>query len=460
MSAFVRRICFFILFIFSLSLAFSAENMAYISPYEQNFAQYSLSSLAEVSLITFDSSTPFYRTFGHSSIRVSDPVKNIDKLFTFGAIEDIDSPPVLFSLLYFKPLAKAGAARFNDVIAYDLKNQNRLVIEQQLNISREDKEKIYSYLLWKTQESNRTDNYELTKNNCATQCRDVIKLAWPTGLPENAFLYRDSSPLTYRSLIKSKLNPWSSLASDFVLGSVADRKSELYDMTFMPDILRGVVSIAKIKNQKGETVSLIKSTSIISNPTQTQAKNSISQNKEAPELFFFLLAAFAMSATILQPSLYLLSHKTEKTLTTYRIASSLMQAFDILFFFITGALGTFILFLNFFGKNAITAGNINFLWLLPTNIIFAFSCYKEKNSPIISGYFLSLVYLSLFVLIFRERLFQYINPTFTPIMLITIFRAFYQAVSRPLKAMLPVNVSNRSKSAQSRQYTKGQQFQH
>ena len=457
MIAFVRRICFFILFIFSLSLVFSAENMAYVSPYEQNFAQYSLSSLAEVSLITFDSSTPFYRTFGHSSIRVSDPVKNIDKLFTFAAIEDIDSPPVLFSLLYSKPLAKAGAARFNDVIAYDLKNQNRLVIEQQLNISREDKEKIYSYLLWKTQESNRSDNYELTKNNCATQCRDVIKLALATGLPENAFLYRDSSPLTYRFLIKSKLSPWASFAADFVLGSVADRKSELYDMTFMPDILRSVVSISKIKNQKGETVSLIKNTSIISTPTQ--AKNSISQNKDAPELFFFLFAAFAMCATILQPSLYLLSHKNEKTLMAYRIASSLMQAFDILFFFITGSLGLFILFLNFFGKNAITAGNINFLWLLPTNIIFAFSCYKEKNSPIISGYFLSLVYLSLFILIFREKLFQYINPAFTPIILITIFRAFYQAVSRPLKAMLPMNVSNRNKSAQNRQYTKGLQFQ-
>ena len=456
MESCLKRIFTFALcFSFFLLPLFSAENTAYLSPYPQNFTQHTLSALAEISLITFDSGDSLFRAFGHSSIRVSDPVKNIDKLFTFGAIENIDSPSEQLSLLYKRKKCKAGAARFLDVLKYDNEKQNRLVIEQKLNISREDKEKIYSYLLWKTQELNVIDDYDLTKNNCATTSRDVIKLAWSTALSENRFLYDSAAPLSYRSLIVSKLSsrPWAALAADFFLGSAADRHATIYDITFMPDILRSVVSVAKIKSN-GETLPLIKSTSVIYTPIEKKSK--LSASPRTPELVFMLLAALAMCMTLLQPSLYLLSLKNEKAITAQRIAKSLMQSFDILFFFLTGLLGLFCLLLSIFGKSKITAGNINFIWLLPTNIIFAFSCYKEKNRAIISGYFLALAYLSLFTFIFREKFIQHINPAFSSIMLITISRSLFQALSRPLKAMLQATALSRNTSAQNRLYTTGQ----
>ena len=423
--------------------AFAAENMAYISPYPQNFTAHTLSSLAEISLITFDAGSSLYRAFGHSSIRVSDPVKNIDKLFTFGAIENIDSPSVLLSLLYSRIETKAGAARFYDVLQYDIETQNRLIIEQKLNFSHEDKEKIYSYLLWKTQEVNKADKYDITKNNCATLSRDVIRLAWPTSLSENSFLYKPASPLSYRSLIVPKLTdrPWTALVADFFLGSVADRKAELYDMTFLPDVLRSVLSIAHTKSGD-ETLPLVKSTTILFAPNARNQKRSIEIHfaPKTPELILILLAAAAMIATVLQPIFFLLSRKHEKAIAASRIIANMMQSFDILFFFITGIFGLLALLLSFGGRSAITAGNINFLWVLPTNIIFAFTCYKEKSSPLISGYFLALVYLNIFVLIFQNRFIQHFNIAFTPVLLITICRAFFQAVNRPLKEMLQANV--------------------
>ena len=222
----------------------------------------------------------------------------------------------------------------------------------------------------------------------------------------------------------------------------------------MPDILRSVVSVAKIKSN-GETLPLIKSTSVIYTPIEKKSK--LSTSPRTPELVFMLLAAFAMCMTLLQPSLYLLSLKNEKAITAQRIAKSLMQSFDILFFFLTGLLGLLCLLLSIFGKSKITAGNLNFMWLLPTNIIFAFSCYKEKNRAIISGYFLALAYLSLFTFIFREKFIQHINPAFSSIMLITISRSLFQALSRPLKAMLQATALSRNTSAQNRLYTTGQQ---
>ena len=109
---------------------YAAENTAYISPYPQDVTRRALSSLAEISVITFNPGKAVYQTFGHSAIRVSDPVKNIDKLFTFGAIPNIDNPEVLLSALLSKSECIAGAARLADVLSFDQKVQNRLCIDE------------------------------------------------------------------------------------------------------------------------------------------------------------------------------------------------------------------------------------------------------------------------------------------------------------------------------------------
>ena len=420
---------------------YAAENTAYISPYPQDVTRRALSSLAEISVITFNPGKAVYQTFGHSAIRVSDPVKNIDKLFTFGAIPNIDNPEVLLSALLSKAECIAGAARFGDVLSFDQKVQNRLCIEQKLNVTHEEKEKIYSYLLWKTEEANRAEKYDPVKNNCATAVLEVLKLVWATGIADNHFLRKSASPLSYRSLITAHLseNPWANTAAKLFLGCAADRDAELLDMAFMPDVLRSIIAVSKTK-ANGEIVPLVKSTARIADEVPESAKKRgetiVRFSPNAPAYFFQAIGICTVVCTVLEIALFVIAQKKQSIIQAAKIVSSSMAAFDILYFFVSGFVGFLVLVFSLSAPSGIVGGNLNFLWLLPTNAVASVFCVREKPSRVLSGYFLAAAYLCVFVLIFREKFPQTIDGVFVPLMIATAVRAVFQALNRPLKAML------------------------
>ena len=443
---FLKKTLFASLFFLSALFVFASENMAYVSPYPQDVTKRSLSSLAEISVITFDSGKEIYRRFGHSAIRVSDPVKNIDKLFSFGVIKNIDSPAVFFRSLFAHPESIAGAVRFPDAMEYDRQTQNRDCIEQKLNISHEDKEKIYSYLLWKTEEQNRLEKYDTTKNNCATGVRDVLKLVWAIGIAENHFLRTSAAPLTSRKQILSRLekNEWEKLSAALLIGTAGDRAVDILDMTFFPEVLRVVLSVSKTKNASA-IVPFVKSTEVIAESSSEIIKAESAKKKctlpflpVSPKTIFFFAFVSVSFFTALQVAFLFVAKKIRQRhlFELTRVIDNLMFSFDILFFFLTGLIGAFILVLTIKERSGIFGGNLNFLWLLPTNIIAAFFCTTEKRSKIITAYFLSCAYISVFVLVFREKLPQTIDSAFSPIIATTIVRSAFLALSREVKAML------------------------
>ena len=335
----------------------------------------------------------------------------------------------------------AGAARFSDAMAYDAETQNRAVIEQKLNLTHEDKQKIYSYLLWKTEESKRSDKYDPVQNNCATAVRDVLKLVWTAGIAENHFLRESSEPLTPRALILAKLseNPWAKITASLFAGCSADRAYTLQELAFMPDVLRSVLAVSKTK-ANGDVVPLVKSTTVIAEGSARKAKKAWDFAFIEPSAVFLLIGIFAAVFTAIEIFLILICEKSgkRKFFSLSKAFSSTMQALDILLFLFTGLLGTAIFFAALFSKSQAFLGNINFLWLLPANTIASVFCAREKSSRILSAYFLSCAYLCVFVLIFREKLPQEIDGAFSPLIFAIAVRAAFQAVSRPMKAMLQV----------------------
>ena len=158
----------------------------------------------------------------------------------------------------------------------------------------------------------------------------------------------------------------------------------------------------------------------------------------SPKTIFFFAFVSVSFFTALQVAFLFVAKKIRQRhlFELTRVIDNLMFSFDILFFFLTGLIGAFILVLTIKERSGIFGGNLNFLWLLPTNIIAAFFCTTEKRSKIITAYFLSCAYISVFVLVFREKLPQTIDSAFSPIIATTIVRSAYLALSREVKAML------------------------
>ena len=106
-----------------------------------------------ISLLTCTPGTELYSTFGHSAFRVVDSNNNTDLVFNYGTFDDSDP---YFYLKFTRGLMMYALSvyPYRD-FQWEYKAQNRSVIEQELQLSCEDKEKLQQQLMVNAQEENR-----------------------------------------------------------------------------------------------------------------------------------------------------------------------------------------------------------------------------------------------------------------------------------------------------------------
>ncbi|MEQ8575940.1 MAG: DUF4105 domain-containing protein, partial [Fulvivirga sp.] len=132
-----------------------------------------LSEKAEINILTCG---PFqgelYSAFGHSAIRVYDPVNGLDLLYNYGVF-DFDQPNFYLNFargnLNYK-LAVMDYTRFRDYYIY----YNRYIHEQVLNLNIEQKQKLFDFLQWNMKPENQYYLYDYFYDNCATRVRDAL----------------------------------------------------------------------------------------------------------------------------------------------------------------------------------------------------------------------------------------------------------------------------------------------
>ena len=102
-----------------------------------------------ISLLTCSPGAELYSTFGHTAIRVEDSLNNRDLIFNYGTFEfgpDFYSKFVRGKLLYY--LSVEDYPNF----IYQYQMESRSIIEQQLNLSCPEKQKLFQALLVNAQE--------------------------------------------------------------------------------------------------------------------------------------------------------------------------------------------------------------------------------------------------------------------------------------------------------------------
>lgn len=193
-----------------------------------------LSDKAEISLLTCGTGEELYSLYGHTALRINDPINQIDVVYNYGAF-DFSTPNfygkfVKGDLEYFVTTSSFG--EFNYSYVYD----NRDIFEQKLNLSREQKQTIFSELNDVLASEKRFYTYKFIDRNCTTMVRDVINkvLAEPisTKVPD--------TQKNYRQILYDYQTDkfYENLGINLIFGAKTDRQS---DQLFLPiELLQGI----------------------------------------------------------------------------------------------------------------------------------------------------------------------------------------------------------------------------
>ncbi len=156
-----------------------------------------LSSKAEISLITCGPyQGELYSAFGHSAIRILDPEFNIDYAFNYGVF-DFDQPNFYLNFARGRNDYLLAVYNFSDFKGPYLRD-NRYIHEQILQLTQDQKQKIFDFLIWNAQSENRTYRYDYFYNNCSSKVRDVFAAAKVPPPPQVKYHHQPQNNLIRR----------------------------------------------------------------------------------------------------------------------------------------------------------------------------------------------------------------------------------------------------------------------
>ena len=326
-----------------------------------------LSEQAEISVLTIAPGNSLNDAFGHNAFRIKDSTINLDVTYDYGRF-DFEAPNFYLNFARGKLNYSIGSINFYDFLRFYI-SQNRSVKEQVLNLSQNEKQSLYNYLLQNNKPENRNYLYEFFFDNCATKIKDVVNIALDNGV--NYTTPKDFKQETFRTLIHDNLNrnSWGSLGIDVALGSVIDRKATPEEHMFLPENIHRFFEVANIKKD----LPLIKESKILYKQKETVKSNSF---LTSPLFVFGIISVLILYITFKDYK----NHKQTKWL-------------DVALFSITGIIGVFILLLWFATDHIGTHQNYNLLWAFAPNILFIGQFFKEKASNWFIRYFKFLVIL-------------------------------------------------------------------
>lgn len=314
--------------------------------------QLQLSPDAKVSVLTFGPGESLNDAFGHNGFRIKDDNLGIDVVYGYGEY-DFDAPNFYLKFVQGQLNYLISRHHFKNIY-YGYSNANRTIKEQVLNLTVEEKQKLFSYLENNYKPENRRYLYDFFYDNCATRIRDVAQVATTSEIefktPENFELK------TFRSLIHDHvgLNTWGSFGIDIALGSVIDRKASVSEHMFLPYYIHTFFETATLNDSK----SLVESSS------------TLYEKKENNSALGFVFSPLVIVGLIGLAILFL-TYKDYKNNTR-------SKWLDLVLFGFTGLVGLLILFLWFATDHSATANNYNLLWAFPLNLLVMLQLLKPQ----------------------------------------------------------------------------------
>lgn len=295
-----------------------------------------LSKDAKISILTCGLGNETYSYFGHTGIRVLDPVNNFDVVYNYGTF-DFRTPNFVLKF------AKGDLQYFATVHSYaDFFNEytyeKRSIYEQELLISQDLKQKLFNQLNAVLDSEERYYTYKFIDKNCTSMVIDVVNKT----LGGNIIAKTEDTDKTYRSILFPYFDGhfYDQLGTSIIFGTKVDQMGTRIFLPF------------ELKNSLDKTT-------FQSKPLAAKSKTLLEFTKETPKswwnniytyLFILLFVIFARNKTV-----------------------------DKIYFLILSLIGIFFVIMGFYSFHQELAMNYNVLLFSPLLLILVlFSIFKNK----------------------------------------------------------------------------------
>ena len=300
-----------------------------------------LSDSARVSVFTIYPGEAVHSLWGHSALRIWDPVTGIDIAYNYGTF-DFGNPlsfiaRFAYGKLDYRLALENSAAR----VEYSWFSQRRGVVEQQLNLTPSERQALYQYLSINALPENSTYRYDFLYDNCATRIRDALEYALQTPLADSI-----STGVTFRSLVRPYVHarPDLDMAINLAMGLPVDRYASQRDLAFLPIELQALLQNAQTAT--GAPLVLASDT-LYGNPVTPQTRRSMSLPTGIAWLIFVVACGYFLR-DLREPR---------------------QRKFDVVFLSAVTLIGLFVTFFWLVSLHAITRPNLHIMWAWPLHII-------------------------------------------------------------------------------------------
>lgn len=367
-----------------------------------NAQPFPISDSVEVSLITCSPGKEVYARFGHTAIRVNDPINDIDIVFNYG-IFDFNSDN--FYLKFIK-----GETDYK-LAVYDFKyflpeyiERNSWVWEQVLDLSIAEKKSLVNLLIENYQPENRTYRYNFVFDNCATRPRDKII----ESISGRVIYNHPDSEKTFRDWVEVYVgsNTWLKFGIDMIFGDDADIIATKDQSMFLPDVLMEEFQMATIVSlhENNETHPLISKYNVLVEKEPEDVKQLFILFRPLPVTIFMLVLGL------------LFMYKNRKYHYFYKIM-------DTILFVAIGLIGCIAVYLSFFSLHPLVRHNIDILWLNPLFLIAGITqWFKRLRLPTLFIFALLNILILIVLLLYAFNV-HYFNIAFIPLIVLLYIRS-------------------------------------
>lgn len=352
-----------------------------------------------ISLLTCAAGEEIYSHFGHTAIRYEVPSRDIDIVFNYGLFS-FNTPNFIFRFVKGETDYMLGVVdykRFEAEYSYE----NRAVWQQTLNLTTEEKEKLFQLLQVNCLPENRVYRYNFFFDNCATRPRDKIEESINGTTIYQAIDNRQS----FRDIIyqSTKGYEWDRFGMDFCLGVEADRPITYREEMFVPFYLMDAFANAKIVDTDNKERPLVSST-----------KEIISEQDFEKEKGFWLTPMrFALLLFILIVSATIYGIRKKRSL----------WGIDLILFAAAGLSGCVIAFLSCFSEHPAVSPNYLIFVFHPLHLLLLpLFLHKEAKGKQSYYHLINTIVLTLFILIWPVNP-QHFNLAVLPLALCLLIRS-------------------------------------
>ncbi|PRX54140.1 DUF4105 domain-containing protein [Flagellimonas meridianipacifica] len=358
-----------------------------------------LSDNSQISVLTCATGDQLYSTFGHTAIRVQDPVLEIDVVYNYGTF-DFDQPNFYLNFVKGKMIYSLSRRSFDNFL-FEYELEKRWVKEQILDLTLNQRNEFLVFLEKNYLPENRDYLYDPLLNNCSSITGDILE-----KLFGDAVAFGEShleKQFTFRQLVRQflNINSWSAFGIDLAFGSVVDREATVRQHMFLPYY----------------TLDQLDNTTINGKPLVKRQRNVLDYSEQEQNGYFPLSPLFWFSLFLVFVAIITYLDVRHKTRSRWLDFSMLL---------ISGLVGLVLLLLWVAADHTSTPYNYNILWAFPLNLVVAFILVFQPQLPEWTPrYFIVAISLIGLVLLFWIFGVQAFSPVLIPLFLALGIRYWY-----------------------------------